>query len=154
MMDLEKLFSHTSLQCQWRLKMIFRLMTMMGIVGLLNALATFQWHISYIIYRLYTRFRWDLRCRKLFLRPRMIRKTCLPASSVHPMCGTDFYSSQVVRHIMLTSCATRLLNALATFQWHISYIIYRLYTTYVQYRQHVWSCETCWHNPSVHVWNH
>ena len=44
-----------------------------------------------------------------------------------PMCGTDFYSSQVVRHIMLTSCATRLLNALATFQWHISYIIYRLY---------------------------
>ena len=28
---------------------------MMGIVGLLNALATFQWHISYIIYRLYIR---------------------------------------------------------------------------------------------------
>ena len=80
MMDLEKLFSHTSLQCQWRLKMIFRLMTMMGTVGLLNALATFQWHISYIIYR--------------------------------------------------------------------------LYTTYVQYRRHVWYCETCWHHPSVHVWNH
>ena len=42
----------------------------------------------------------------------------------------------------------------ATFQWHISYIIYRLYTTYVQYRRHVWYCETCWHHPSVHVWNH
>ena len=83
---------------------------MMGIVGLLNALATFQWHISYIIYRLYTRFRWDLRCRKLFLRPRMIRKTCLPASSVqHGMCShacsTEWFKSNV-RHGLLfkSSC--------------------------------------------------